>query len=133
MTEATYEIDRMTKLCEELRLALQRQREVNDGLVKLLQGLTPGGSEFIDPAACARYVRQGWANTSAVALKVVKERNACQAVNEGLLDALRALQPYGRHERECACRQHLAAECNCGWRSVNCQADAAIAAARPTP
>ena len=85
MSHLHADLDRMTKLCEERRLALHRQREVNEGLVAVLV----------------------------------------------------ALGPYAHHDKECACRPtaqgNLATECDCGWRSVNRQVDAAIAAARAKP
>ncbi len=58
-------------------------------------------------------------------------------VSEGLVAVLVALGPYAHHDKECACRPtaqgNLATECDCGWRSVNRQVDAAIAAARAKP
>lgn len=66
-----------------------------DAVVKLLESLTPGGSEFYnDPEYCVKYVKDLIASFPKMLLE---ERKKYDAVREALEVAMSSLTTYGKH------------------------------------
>lgn len=62
---------------------------------ELLEGLTPGGSEFTgDPEACAEYVKYTMGSKMVIIKRLVRERNEKAARIETLETAIKAVLRY---------------------------------------
>jgi chromosome segregation ATPase len=71
-------------LKSEVKEAVRRY----DAIERLLESLTPGGSEFAgSPEACARWVRERLSSVGKLAV----ERNRCQGQAEALAEALQVI------------------------------------------
>ena len=70
------DLDRLTKLCEELRLALHRQREVNETLVKALEECAAGLDEL------AAYLRRRGDDPALAVARAARARLAIAAARK---------------------------------------------------
>jgi hypothetical protein len=100
---------------------------------RLLEGLTPGGSEFYaNPQRCAEWARQRNSNNMDGRVEAVAARNkaeAALATGREQVAALRGalLGLRSHHATDCSQHFHSGLPCSCGATKQNAVIDAALA------